>query len=80
MRKSVTKKNDSFKDLISQSEAARLRGVTRAAIRDLIRRKRLTPVEVASRLLLRRGEVQRFEKWTPGPKPKGGIDDGGKHE
>ena len=58
----------SLKDLISQAEAARIRGVTRAAIRDLIRRERLVSVEVAGRLLVYRSEVEDFEKRTPGPK------------
>ncbi|MCU1265687.1 MAG: hypothetical protein JWM21_2005 [Acidobacteria bacterium] len=59
----------SLKDLISQAEAARIRGVTRAAIRDLITRGRLVSVEVAGRLLVYRSEVEGFEKRTPGPKP-----------
>lgn len=57
-----------LKDLISQAEAARIRGVTRAAIRDLIRRGRLVPVEVAGRSLVHKGEVECFEKRSPGPK------------
>ena len=55
-------------DLISQAEAARIRGVTRAAIRDLIRRKRLRSVEVGGRELVYRREIETFEKNTPGPK------------
>ena len=68
MRRKPTGKEGELKDLISQAEAARIRGVTRAAIRDLIRRGRLVPVEVAGRSLVHRGEVERFEKRSPGPK------------
>jgi hypothetical protein len=71
MQRKPPDKTGSLKDLISQAEAARVRGVTRAAIRDLIRRGRLVPVEVAGRLLVRKGEVESFEKRTPGPKPEG---------
>ncbi len=50
-------------DLISIADAARLRGVSHAAIRDLIKRGRLTVAqEIAGRRLLRRGEVVSFEK------------------
>jgi excisionase family DNA binding protein len=48
-------------DLISQAEAARLRGVTRQAIARLIKRGRLRAVNVAGRLLLLREDVMRFE-------------------
>jgi hypothetical protein len=50
-------------DLISIADAARLRGVSHAAIRDLIKRGRLVVAqEVAGRRLLRRGDVMNFEK------------------
>lgn len=68
MRRKAPNARDSLRDLISQAEAARIRGVTRAAIRDLIRRGRLVSVEVAGRLLVHKSEVERFEKRTPGPK------------
>jgi excisionase family DNA binding protein len=55
-------------DLISQAEAARLRGVTRAAIRDLIRRNRLRSISVGGRELVYKREVLAFEKDKPGPK------------
>lgn len=69
MRRKSEAKANRVKNLISQAEAARIRGVTRAAIRDLIRRDRLVSVEVAGRLLVYRSEVESFEKRTPGPKP-----------
>lgn len=55
-------------DLISQAEAARIRGVSRAAIRDLIRRERLRSVSIGGRELVYRSEVEAFEKERPGPK------------
>jgi excisionase family DNA binding protein len=64
----VSKDRNRISDLISQAEAARIRGVTRAAIRDLIRRQRLRSVEVGGRELVYRGEVEAFEKDKPGRK------------
>jgi hypothetical protein len=49
------------KDLITQSEAARLRGVSPEAIADLIRRKRLASYEVAGRAHVRRSEILKFK-------------------
>lgn len=46
--------------LISQAEAAQLRGVSRASISDLIKRGRLQPVEIAGKKLLRKSEVESF--------------------
>lgn len=57
-------------DLISQAEAARIRGVSRAAIRDLIRRSRLSSITVGGREFVYRREVEAFEKDKPGPKPQ----------
>lgn len=47
-------------DLISQSEAARLRGVTKQAIANLVKRGRLRVVEIAGRALVYRSEVESF--------------------
>lgn len=55
-------------DLISQAEAARLRGVSRSAIAELIARRRLTPVELLGKVWVKRSEVLAFEKDKPGPK------------
>ena len=41
--------------------AARLRGVSRAAIADLVRRGRLQSCEIGDRTLVNRGEVLAFE-------------------
>lgn len=74
MRRKAATRSRSLEDLISQAQAARIRGVTRAAIRDLIRRGRLIPVEIAGRLLLHKTEVENFEKRTPGPKPDAQVE------
>jgi hypothetical protein len=57
-------------DLITQTEAARLRGVTRAAIGDLISRGRLRSAGMFGRTLVYRSEVMGFEKQPPGRKRK----------
>ena len=62
------KGGDGMSDLISQTEAARVRGVTRPAIADLIRRGRLRSVEVAGRVLVYRSDVEGFEEQRRGPK------------
>lgn len=68
MSKKVKKDESGVGDLISQAEAARIRGVSRAAIRDLIRRERLRSISVGGRELVYRSEVEAFEKDKPGPK------------
>lgn len=68
MSKKEKKVEDGMSDLISQAEAARIRGVTRAAIRDLIRRERLRSVAIGGRELVYRSEVKAFEKDKPGPR------------
>ena len=45
---------------LSQAEAARLRGVSKQAIAALIERRRLTPVEVAGRIVVLRSEIEGF--------------------
>lgn len=68
MSKKEKKEESNVSDLISQAEAARIRSVSRAAIRDLIRRGRLRSVEIGGRALVYRSEVESFEKDKPGPK------------
>jgi excisionase family DNA binding protein len=53
-------------DLITQAEAARVRGVSSEAIGKLIRRGRLRAYEVAGNKLLSRREVENFEKLPAG--------------
>ena len=55
-------------ELVTQSEAAEIRGVTVAAITELVRRKRLRVVERFGLKLLFRKEVEEFAKQAPGPK------------
>ncbi len=54
-------KADLTQDLVSISEAARLRGVSPQAIDDLLARGRLASVEVAGRRLLLRSDVMKFK-------------------
>lgn len=55
-------------DLVTRTQAAVMRGVTRAAIADLIKRGRLRPIEIAGRSFLSRREVEAFEP-DPGGRP-----------
>ena len=67
-------KNIRPSDWVSQSEAAQLRGVSRQSISELIRRGRLTTLVIAGKTLVRRSDVEKFQRQTPGPKadsPKG---------
>lgn len=66
IKKKVEKETDPMTDLISQAEAARLRGVTRAAIQDLVRRGRIRSVEVGGRSLVYRSEILNYEQGEPG--------------
>lgn len=55
-------------DLMTIAEAARLRGVSRSAISELVRRGRLRSIEMFGRVLVYRSEVESFQKQKPGPK------------
>jgi hypothetical protein len=55
-------------ELITPTQAARIRGVTRAAITSLIKRQRLQAIEIGGRPFLRRSEVENFAPEKPGPK------------
>jgi hypothetical protein len=58
-------------DLITQSEAASLRGVSVSAINHLVRRGRLTAIERYGRQLVSRSEVVSYEPERKGwPKGK----------
>lgn len=65
-KQDVGKEVDGMNDLISQAEAARLRGVTRAAIQDLVWCGGIRAVEVGGRSLVYRSEVISYEKGEPG--------------
>ena len=56
---------------ISQAEAGRVRGVSKQAIADLLRRGRLTSVSVAGRKLVLRTEIEAFEPKPVGHAPRG---------
>lgn len=66
MTKKATNTIDEMSDLISQAEAARIRGVTRAAIADLIKRGKLRSVNVAGRALVYRSDIINYEQGEPG--------------
>jgi hypothetical protein len=53
-------KIEKLENYISQVEAAMIRGVSKQAIADLIRRSRLTAIKVAGRTLVLRSEVEAF--------------------
>lgn len=65
-KKKVEQEANEMADLISQAEAARLRGVTRAAIQDLVRRGRIRAVNVGGRSLVYRSEIVNYEQGEPG--------------
>jgi hypothetical protein len=56
-------------DMISQAEAARIRGVTPQAIGHLIKAGKLRTVRVAGRVLVFKSEVKNF-KPDPGGRPR----------
>jgi excisionase family DNA binding protein len=55
---------------ISQSEAARLRGVSREAIYNLVKKNRLKTLRLGEKTLVNRIEVENYRPRLPGPKPK----------
>jgi excisionase family DNA binding protein len=68
MAKKSGNNQDELSDLITVSDAAKIRGVSRQAIHALIERGRLRSVSMFGRVLLYRSEVEAFEKESPGPK------------
>jgi excisionase family DNA binding protein len=61
-------KADEMDDLITQTEAAKLRGISLPSINELVRRGRLRSKEIFGKKLVYRSEVLAFEKEKPGPK------------
>lgn len=55
---------------ISQAEAAKLRGVSRQAISELVKRGRITTLVIGRRKLLKRSEIENFRPQQPGPQSK----------
>lgn len=63
-------------DLMTQADAAGMRGVSRAAITDLVKRGRLRSVEMFGKKLVYRSEVESFQKQSKGwPKGKSRTED-----
>lgn len=60
---------EASEDLITQAEAARLRGVTRSAIAYLIAQGRLQTYERFGVTFVSRSEVENYEPQKPGPRP-----------
>jgi hypothetical protein len=60
--------SEDWADLVTPTQAAKIRGVTRAAISSLVKRGRLNTIEIGGRPFLRRREVENFEAEKPGPK------------
>ena len=63
-------KNSDISTWISQSEAARLRGVSREAIYNLVKKNRLKIMNTGGKTLVNRIEVENYRPQLPGPKPK----------
>ncbi len=55
-------------DLITQAEAARIRGVSREAVYGLVARGKLTVVEIGGQKFLKRSEVESYQP-EPGGRP-----------
>ena len=59
-------KTADLEDLITQAEAARIRGVSREAIYDLVARGKLKVVEIGGQKFVSRSEVERYEPQAGG--------------
>jgi hypothetical protein len=57
---------DTDSDLITSSDAAKLRGVSRAAINYLVKMGRIRHVEKYGRVLVYRSEVVKYKPLKPG--------------
>jgi excisionase family DNA binding protein len=74
MSNELRREDENISDIspwISQSEAARLRGVSREAIYNLVKENRLKTLKVGDKTLVNRIEVENYRPRLPGPKPKG---------
>jgi excisionase family DNA binding protein len=60
---------NSLNDLITQAEAARLRGVSREAIYGLVARRKLSVVEIGGQRFVRRSEVESYTPEVGGRPP-----------
>jgi excisionase family DNA binding protein len=68
--KTTIKEEKEVDDWISQSEASRIRSVSKQAIAKLISRNRLTARKIGGRMLVRRSEVVAFVPMPIGRPPK----------
>ena len=57
-------------DLISQADAARIRGVSHQAIVHLVKQGRFKVSKIGGRIFLSRTEVESYRPGKPGPHPK----------
>jgi hypothetical protein len=69
---------ETAEDLITQAEAARIRGVTRAAIAYLIAQGRLRTYERFGVTFVSKREVEEYEPQKPGPRPSASSKKGSK--
>jgi hypothetical protein len=67
----ISKKQKNPEAYISQVEAARIRGVSRQAIADLVRRGRLAKINVAGRIHVLRSEIENFVDLPRSGRPPG---------
>ena len=58
-----------LEDLITQAEAARLRGVSREAIYGLVSRRKLSIVEIGGQKFVKRSEVENYTPEIGGRPP-----------
>lgn len=70
MKKDKKDSDEGVAGLISISEAARVRNVSHAAIQDLIKRKKLSSVEIGGRRFLQRSDVKGYTPESIGRPPK----------
>lgn len=57
-------------DMITQAEAASIRGVTHEAIRSLVKRGRFNVFKIGGKVFLSKREVERFKPNVGGRPPK----------
>ena len=69
-RKRNAKESVAADEWISQAAAARMRGISRQGVSDLIGRGRLRTLVIAGKVLVRRADVEAFQAKRPGPAPK----------
>jgi biotin operon repressor len=59
-----------LKNIVSQATAARMLGISRAAVADLIKRGRLRTAEIDGVPHIYKSDVLNFQRQKPGPKPR----------